>query len=174
MRRLNMIILFVILALVFVGCSKANNPKEKAEEFLNIYYGQYEMKDEIKEIANQSNLGSTNSGEDLLIVCSEGQAQAIMEFIDENFKDMLTDNAKELLVSNRLIPKLDVLDSDIVKATVTSVEFDEDKEDKENLSFNVSIEYEYEDGSTSTSSAKGWIKIVEEEGKLKVDGFRFY
>ena len=86
-----MIILFVILALVFVGCSKANNPKEKAEEFLNIYYGQYEMKDEIKEIANQSNLGSTNSGEDLL-----------------------------------------------------------------------------------TSSAKGWIKIVEEEGKLKVDGFRFY
>jgi len=25
-----------------------------------------------------------------------------------------------------------------------------------------------------TSSAKGWIKIVEEEGKLKVDGFKVY
>lgn len=171
MRRLSMIAIFIILALVFVGCSSSNDPKEKAEEFLNMYYGQYEKKDKINEIANQSNLGSTNSGEDLLIVCSEGQAQAIMEFIDENFKDMLTDNAKELLVSNRLIPKLDVLDSDIVKATVASVEFDEDEE---NLTFNVSIEYEHEDGSTSTSSAKGWIKIVEEEGKLKVDGFKVY
>ena len=91
MRRLSMIAIFIILALVFVGCSSSNDPKEKAEEFLNMYYGQYEKKDKIKEIANQSNLGDTNSGEDLL-----------------------------------------------------------------------------------TSSAKGWIKIVEEEGKLKVDGFKVY
>jgi hypothetical protein len=30
---------------------------EKAEGFLNMYYGQYEKKDKIKEIANQSNWG---------------------------------------------------------------------------------------------------------------------
>ncbi len=57
MRRLSMIAIVIILALVFVGYSSSNDPNEKAEEFLNMYYDQYEKKDKIKEIANQSNWG---------------------------------------------------------------------------------------------------------------------
>lgn len=52
----------------------------------------------------------------------------IDEFIDRNFKDVLTDKSKEILISNRLIPNKDVLDSDIVKATIVNIEFSEGKE----------------------------------------------
>ncbi|NLY77719.1 MAG: hypothetical protein GX080_06490 [Tissierellia bacterium] len=172
MRKVSIILLLVFLAVFCVGCNSNKGPQAKAEKFLNAYYSQYEKKDEIEEIFESGDLNGTDSDE--LVIVSDGvQEQKIKDFIDRNFKDMLTERGRDLLVSNRLIPKADVLDSDIVKATIVKVEFDTSEDDNENLSFSLDIDYEHEDGSNTNSSEKGWIRVIDEEGTLKVDGLGF-
>lgn len=136
-----------------------------------MYYIQYEKKDEIEEIFHYDLAEEIKSEEEPAIVSNTLQEEMIDEFIDRNFKDILTDRAKEILFSNRLIPNKDVLDSDKVKATIVDIEFSEGEEEGE-LLFTITIDYEEEDGNKSTSMEKGWIKIMEDEGTLKVDGFK--
>lgn len=136
-----------------------------------MYYSQYEKKDEIEEIFHYDLAEEIKSEEEPAIVSNTLQEEMIDEFIDRNFKDILTDRAKEILISNRLIPNKDVLDSDKVKATIVDIEFSEGEEEGE-LLFTITIDYEEEDGNKSTSMEKGWIKIMEDEGTLKVDGFK--
>ena len=172
------IILIVILAAGLLG-NPPNKPsrtsedyEERAAEFISLFYNQYENRDELLEIFliddelllelenNPSNDGFYDSF----------RKEEIEGLIEESFGDILTIDAKSRLISNGIIPHA-VINSKMIKATVSNIEFDELDADNEQSLFNALIIYEPIDGEPIEVEEKGVIRLVEDAGVLKVDYF---
>jgi hypothetical protein len=144
--------------MAFSSCSCVADDEENAAiTFISSYYAQYENKAVVKYLINSAN----------------PQAE-IEAFITNSFDGLLTEKCRNTLVSNRIIPKFDVLESDIVNAEADDYKFSKaDNEIYGTLKFNAVVSYEHEDGSLSTEEVAGLIRIVNENGRYKVDWFRF-
>lgn len=75
-------------------------------------------------------------------------------------------------MTNRQIPNPNVIDSGIKKATVSNIEFNGSGSSSEGtLSFKATIIYENIGGDNIESDEEGTIRLIEEDGELKVDYF---
>lgn len=152
------LVMFLSLLMALASCSCVVNDEEKAAiTFISSYYAQYENKAEVKDLINSANPQSE-----------------IEAFITNNFDGLLTEKCRNTLVSNRIIPKFDVLESDIVKAVADDYVFSKaDNEIDGTMKFNAVVSYEHEDGTLSTEEVAGLIRIIKENGRHMVDWFRF-
>lgn len=174
MKKVGILLVFITIVLFFTSCNYRNEYEEKADEFINLYYAQYEKKSEIEETLTLNE--NIISGEvDTLIYGIHDSIfeKKIEEYFEQNFGDIITEDEKLRLVRNRVIPNADVINSDIVKATVSSIEFDESNNQNEGtLSFSAIIIYEHIDGENTKSEKSGIISLVKDGDDLKVDYFK--
>jgi len=172
MKKISVIMLPIFVILTFIGCNAKDGYQERAKEFLYQYYGQYQQKDEIEKIFKFGHIQEINQEDQGPLISSHSFENRINEFIDEHFNGMLTEKAKEIFISNRLLPKADVLNTDIKRATIQNIEFVERENHSEgNLSFRANIEFQHEEGNVTNISQDGLIRIVKEDGVLKIDSF---
>ncbi|MDF2594418.1 MAG: hypothetical protein K0R69_759 [Clostridia bacterium] len=156
MEKTLALFLALLVALGFIGCNAYDNKEEVAIDFINSYYSQYEKKDDLEELT-KSQLYHTK----------------IDAFVVQIFGDLLTEKGKEKLAANRIIPKLDVLDSNINKATASNFKFEEaDNYPEGTLSFRALITNAYDDSSESEFEVTGLIRIVDDNEKYRVDNFK--
>lgn len=173
MKKACIILVFITIVLFFTSCNYRNEYEEKAEKFINLYYSQYENKSEIEEILtfNENNIlaeaeSSTYGTDDSIF------ENKIEKFFEQNFGDIISEDEKLRLIRNRVIPNADVINSDIVKATVSNIEFHESNNQNEyTLSFSAIIIYEHIDGENTKSEEKGIISLVKDGDDIKVDYF---
>lgn len=174
------LIIILILALGLLSnqpsnqIRKSNDYEERAAEFINLYYAQYEKRDKIEELFIFD--------EDALLLELENDPSSdgfydgldkdeIEGFVEENFGDILTEDEKLRLINNRVIPNAYIINTKIVKATVSSIEFDKLDSQNDQSSFNALIIYEPRDGEPIEVEESGVIRLVEDSGDLKVDYF---
>ena len=174
------LIIILILALGLLSnrpsnqIRRSNDYEERAVEFINLYYDQYERRDKIEEIFIFD--------EDALLLELENDPSSdgfydgldkdeIEGFVEENFGDILTEDEKLRLINNRVIPNPYIINTNIVKATVSSIEFDRLDSQNDQSSFNALIIYEPRDGEPIEVEESGVIRLVEDSGDLKVDYF---
>ncbi len=174
------LIIILILALGLLSnrpsnqIRRSNDYEERAVEFINLYYDQYERRDKIEEIFIFD--------EDALLLELENDPSSdgfydgldkdeIEGFVEENFGDILTEDEKLRLINNRVIPNAYIINTKIVKATVSSIEFDKLDSQNDQSSFNALIIYEPRDGEPIEVEESGVIRLVEDSGDLKVDYF---
>ena len=174
------LIIILILALGLLSnrpsnqIRKSNDYEERAAEFINLYYAQYEKRDKIEELFIFD--------EDALLLELENDPSSdgfydglgkdeIEGFVEENFGDILTEDEKLRLINNRVIPNPYIINTNIVKATVSSIEFDRLDSQNDQSSFNALIIYEPRDGEPIEIEESGVIRLVEDSGDLKVDYF---
>lgn len=154
MKRCRAFLVTLITALCIVGCG-SNNEERVATEFIASYYAQFERRSDLEELRKSQ--------------FSEDQMEM---FIAQAFDDLLTLEAKDKLVSNRLIPKFDVLDSDVSTAKISEIKFEKaDNQIQGTLSFSATIKYTHDDGKVTEGRATGLIRIVNIDDKYKVDSF---
>ena len=149
----------VTLIAVFslIGCGSSNNEERVASEFITSYYAQFERRSDLEELRK--------------LQFSEEKMEL---FIAQAFDDLLTREAKDTLVSNRVIPKFDVLVSDVSTAKISGIKFEKaDNQIKGTLTFSVTIKYSHDDGKVTEEKVRGFIRIVNLDGKYKVDSFIF-
>lgn len=174
MRKIAIIFIIIIALSSLLSCTTGNEYEEKAKEFLDLYYSQYEKQGEIKEIFspdedNSDEITEINDG----FYHDEIIEEKIEEFIDTNFREILSIKYKSNLISNREIPNIGVIDSDISKARVLDIEFVGSDGSKEStLSFNVIISYQHIDGENTEFEQSGKIRLIKDGDDLKVDSFR--
>ena len=156
MKKFLVMLLSIIMTISLYACSVSD--KEKAASmFISSYYAQYENKEEIKDLLNSAN-----------------PPAEIEAFISDNFINQLTEKGKIALISNRILPKFDVLESQITKAEADDYSFSEaDNEIEGTLRFSAKVSFRYEDGSSSEKVVTGLIRIENENGRYLVDGFKF-
>ena len=174
------LIIILILALGLLSnrpsnqIRRSNDYEERAVEFINLYYDQYERRDKIEEIFIFD--------EDALLLELENDPSSdgfydgldkdeIEGFVEEYFGDILTEDEKLRLINNRVIPNPYIINTNIVKATVSSIEFDRLDSQNDQSSFNALIIYEPRDGEPIEIEESGVIRLVEDSGDLKVDYF---
>lgn len=174
MKKIAITLIIIMASLSLISCTNGNEHEEKAEEFVNLYYSQYEKQDEIEEIFNTDEdaldeITEINDG----FYNDEITEEKIEEFIDQNFGNILSSEFTKKLISNRDIPNISVIDTDISKATVSDIEFvQSDGSNEDTLSFNAIINYEHIDGGNTESKQSGTIRLVKDGDDLKIDSFR--
>lgn len=175
MKRIGLMLAIVAIVLFLSSCNYKNEYEKKAEEFINLYYAQYEKKSEIEEIFNFNEDIISDETDALIYGIHDGIFdKKVEEFFDRNFGEILTKDEKLRLISNRVIPKADVINSDIIKAIVSSIEFDEiNNQNEGTLSFSAIIINEHIDGENTKSEKSGIIRLVKDGDNLKVDYFKF-
>jgi len=150
------------------ACISQSREEVKAKEFISAYYSQYAKKDEIKAIF------------EILLVPEVTETamtidfnKLLSDFMYANFDGMLTEKATSNLLDKRIIPTKDVLDTDIIRATVKDVKFIEAKNQIDGtLSFTAKIMFEYSDGTKTEETSAGLIRVVEESGFWLIDNFK--
>ncbi len=155
MKKTLTLFLALLVALAFIGCNAYDNKEEVAIDFINSYYSQYEKKDALEELSK-----------------SQFSATKTDAFIIQIFGDLLTEKGKEKLVANRIIPKLDVLNSTVNKAKASGFKFQKaDNQVEGTLSFSALITNEHDDSKESEFEVTGLIRIVDDNEKYRVDNF---
>lgn len=157
MKKINKLLTVILATVMVMGCSSTKKDEEKAIEFLNAYYSQYANKSDLEKLSNSDNLSSAD----------------IDSYILQYFDNMLTGKAKDTLAANRLVPNWNVLHSDIIEAKVSDIKFEKAENEVEGtLAFSAAINNKHVDGKVSEEIAEGLIKVINENGKYKVDTFR--
>lgn len=155
MKKLLRFLCTLMIVFTLIGCG-INNEERVAAEFIASYYAQFERRSDLVELKN-----------------SQFAEEQMETFITQSFDELLTRNAIDTLVSNRLIPKLDVLESNIATAKITGIKFGKaDNQIEGTLSFKANIKYTYNDGNFTEEIVTGLIRIVSTNGKYKVDSFK--
>lgn len=170
MKKTTLITAILVLTFVLVSCSRSeiNSIEDMANDFLKLYYSQYTVKKKISEAFEITINEDLETQEPILT-----NGKNIDDYITDYFGEVLTENAKQKLPANRVIPDKRMLDSKIAKAEIVSVSFEEAENQREGtLSFKANILYNYEDGTETNSIESGLIWTEWEEEKLKIDGFR--
>jgi len=156
LKKFLFVILFLFVVLSSYSCD-VNNEEKAAITFIDSYYAQYENKAEIEDIINSVN-----------------PPAEIEAFISDSFDGLLTEKCKNTLVSNRIIPKFDVLESEIIKAEADDHKFSKaENEIDGTLKFYAKVSFKNQDGSSSEKEVTGLIQIVHDNGRYMVDGFKF-
>lgn len=172
-KKACIILVFITIVLFFTSCNYRNEYEEKAEKFINLYYSQYEKKIEIEEILTfNDNIISAEAESSTYGIHDNIFEKKIEEYFEQNFDDIITEDEKLRLIRNRVIPNADAINSDIVKATVSSIEFDESNNQNEyTLLFSAIIIYEHVDGENTKSEEKGIISLAKDDDGIKVNYF---
>ena len=155
MKRNCRFLVTLIAVFSLIGCGSSNNEERVASEFITSYYAQFERRSDLEELRK--------------LQFSEEKMEL---FIAQAFDDLLTRDAKDKLVSNRLIPRFEVLDSNVSTAKISEIRFEKaDNQIQGTLSFSATIKYTHDDGKVTEGKATGLIRIVNIDDKYKVDSF---
>lgn len=155
MKRNCRFLVTLIVVFSLIGCSTSNNEERVATEFITSYYAQFERRSELEELRK-----------------SQFSEEKMELFITQAFDDLLTRDAKDKLVSNRLIPRFEVLDSNVSTAKISEIRFEKaDNQIQGTLSFSATIKYTHDDGKVTKEKVTGFIRIINLDGKYKVDSF---
>lgn len=146
------------ILLIFLGitaCNKVNVQEEVADKFLRAYYSQYEHKDLLAKI-QKSELSET----------------VIAEYYQEIFPNLVPVEAQSQLFRNRALPSFQFLETNIVKGTVSSIQFEKAKNELEGtLKFQVKVVYEDAQGIKTEKEATGLIRVLKGNQEYQVVGF---
>jgi len=168
MNKIKITIVLVISTIFMFACSTQNKQEVKAKEFISAYYNQYAKKEEIKTLFETGMIPEVT--ETAITVPFD---ESLSDFMSENFDSMLTDEAVSNLLEKRIIPAKDVLDTDIVKATVKEITFTEAKNEIEDtLSFTAKIIFEHTEGAKTEETTTGLIRVVKESDDWLIDNFK--
>ncbi|MBR0577140.1 hypothetical protein KCG48_12525 [Proteiniclasticum sp. BAD-10] len=150
-------ILIFTLALLTFGCTQKNEKEKLAEKFLQTYYSQYEAKDELITMMSSPNF----SNDDL------------QDYLDEHYGDLITIELRDQWISNRGFPNPKILNSSIVKATLSSITFKvAEGEGSGALTFQALVKMENSGGEKSEQEVGGVVRIVKNDGDYFVEYFR--
>lgn len=168
MKKIKILIVLMISTIFMFACITQSKEERQAKVFISAYYNQYAKKDEIKAIFEP-------------MLAPEGTETAmtidfnklLSDFMYANFDGMLTEKAISNLLNKRIIPTRDVLDTDIIRATVKDVKFIEAKNQIDGtLSFTAKIKFEHSDGTKSEQTTTGLIRVIEESDFWLIDNFK--
>jgi len=168
MKKFKISIVLVLSTIFMFACITQSKEEVKAKEFISAYYSQYAKKDEIKAIFES--LLVPEATETTVTV---DFTKLLSDFLYANFDGMLTEKAMSDLLEKRIIPTKDVLDTDIIKATVKDVKFIEAKNQIEGThSFTAKIIFEHSDSVKTEETTTGLIRVIEESGFWLIDNFK--
>jgi len=168
MKKIKISIVLVISIIFMFGCITQSKEEVKAKEFISAYYGQYAKKDEIEAIFETMLIPEATE-----TTMTVDFNKLLSDFLYANFDGMLTEKAAINLLNKRVIPTKDILDTDIIKATVKDVKFIEAKNQiKGTLSFTAKIIFEHSDGVKTEEMTTGLIRVIEESDFWLIDNFK--
>ncbi|MBP1920932.1 hypothetical protein [Youngiibacter multivorans] len=156
MKKFLTIFLILLVIFISVGCSSGSKREKVANDFISAYYKQYEYRDKLIEL-RKNEISNTK----------------VEEYINIIFGELLTENAKNRLISNRIIPKWDIIYSNVNNATVSNMGFTIAKNEIEGtLSYSATIIYELLNGEKVEGEISGLIMIIDDKGTYKVENFK--
>lgn len=167
MRKIKISIVLMISTIFMFACITQSREEVKAKEFISAYYSQYAKKDEIKAIFVPMLVPEVTE-----TAMTIDFNKLLSDFMYANFDGMLTEKATSNLLNKRIIPTKDILDTDIIRATVKDVKFIEAKNQIEGtLSFTAKVIFEHLDGTKSDENSTGLIRVIEESDFWLIDNF---
>ena len=147
----------LILALIMVGCSSDSNTNKNNEvinSFLNKYYNQLTFSQEIWE----------NITADIDGVISENN-NAPIEYVNK-FRKYLTEDCFERMVSNRLIPNLNMEAYGAESVEINNLELTKEEEGKYKVTYILKIKKENEENSFANNHE---IRLLIADDKALID-----
>lgn len=157
MKKGLMLMLIFTLALLTFGCTQKNEKEKLAEKFLQTYYTQYEAKDELITMMSSPNFSNYD----------------LQDYLDEHYGDLITNKLRDQWISNRGFPNPKILNSSIVKATLSSITFKvAEGEGSGALTFQALVKMENSGGEKSEQEVGGVVRIIKNNGDYYVEYFR--
>lgn len=155
-KGLTLMLIFTLGLLTF-GCTQKNEKEKLAEKFLQTYYTQYGAKDELITMMSSPNFSNND----------------LQDYLDEHYGDLITNKLRDQWISNRGFPNPKVLNSSIVKATLSSITFKvAEGEGSGALTFQALVQLEDTSGEKLEQEVEGVVRIVKNDGDYFVEYFR--
>lgn len=159
-KHLLKIFLVSVIAII-IGCLiiNINNPTEKAgKRFINEYYSQYEKGEELNEIIESLPFNK----------------KPFDEFIEKHFAPLVTEDCLDILIANRYIPKINILQTNIKKVDIDKYLFNNKTnfENKVHYSFKLDISIADYDDSITKKQVEGVIIMEKVDKKWLVSYFK--
>lgn len=152
------LILILTLALLTFGCTQKNEKEKLAEKFLQMYYAQYESKEELISMMSSPNFSNND----------------LQDYLDEHYGELITNKLRDQCISNRGFPNPKILNSSIVKATLSSITFKvAEGEGNGALTFQALVQMEDTSGDKSEHEVEGVVRILKNNGDYYIDYFHF-
>ncbi len=171
MRKLNnlFLIIFCLIALIFVGCSKneEDNAQQVAKDFVEDLYAVSN-----EEVENYNSLLNSDPSESI-----EMNLYNAVQINDGALKLLTTENAYEVILKNRDNLKFTAIcyEADCTMQ-VTGIQLSENKADIDNntadYNFEVKLKLIFNDGTETEGTAKGTVSLSKIDDNWKITRYK--
>lgn len=155
-NRIIVEIVFIVIAISFLGCNQKDIKKETAEQFIRSYYKQYEYQDEIKEIFE--------------VMDVEKLEEEVEKYIGKYFENSLTEKAIDICLRNRIIPLSSILNKEIYDFKVEKLTITQRKQESEQNTYDFEVKVNYKEKNQRIDKIEKGTIVLEKEGE-KIDYF---
>ena len=155
-NRIIVEIVFIVIAISFLGCNQKDIKKETAEQFIRSYYKQYKYQDEIKEIFE--------------VMDVEKLEEEVEKYIGKYFENSLTEKAIDICLRNRIIPLSSILNKEIYDFKVEKLTITQRKQESEQNTYDFEVKVNYKEKNQRIEKIEKGTIVLEKEGE-KIDYF---
>ena len=155
-NRIIVEIVFIVIAISFLGCNQKDIKKETAEQFIRSYYKQYKYQDEIKEIFE--------------VMDVEKLEEEVEKYIGKYFENSLTEKAIDICLRNRIIPLSSILNKEIYDFKLEKLTITQRKQESEQNTYDFEVKVNYKEKNQRIEKIEKGTIVLEKEGE-KIDYF---
>jgi len=149
-------IVFIVIAISFLGCNQKDIKEETVEQFIRSYYKQYEYQDEIKEIFEVRDV--------------EKLEKEIEKYTVKYFENSLTEKAIDICLRNRIIPLSSILNKEIYDFKLEKLTITQRKQESEQNTYDFEVKVNYKEKNQRIEKIEKGTIVLEKEGE-KIDYF---